>query len=176
MNLLYNIFKKYTPSFIKRRELKELAYRASLAFDKEMPSFTGKSFNECLILFALFTKNSVEQLIKDDIDLESVKQDLFVQAYDYGKKIRKKFNVSSSEEAIGIFILLYKLIGIEVESYNHSELIIGKCYFSRFYTSGICKVMSALDEGVFEGISDGSRLTFEQRITEGCSCGKAGIY
>ena len=50
------------------------------------------------------------------------------------------------------------------------ELRIRSCYFSSFYSSGVCRLISALDAGVAAGLSSGGRLVFSRRLTEGHDC------
>lgn len=48
-----------------------------------------------------------------------------------------------------------------------------RCYFSRFYAPNMCRVMSAMDRGIFAGLFGGGELTFKSRITEGLPCCRA---
>ena len=53
------------------------------------------------------------------------------------------------------------------------EVVINRCYFSRFFSSEVCRLMSAMDAGLFAGLSNGGVLTFSCRITEGQPCCRA---
>jgi len=61
---------------------------------------------------------------------------------------------------------LYRLLEIEFQG-DEGGVVISRCYFSPFYSGPICRVMSALDRGLFAGLSGGRQLVFTARITEG---------
>lgn len=73
---------------------------------------------------------------------------------------------------------LYRAIGIDFAGELRGELpgglprevVIGRCFFSRFYSEGVCRLISALDSGVAAGISGGGQLEFYQRLSEGHEC------
>jgi len=50
-----------------------------------------------------------------------------------------------------------------------------RCYFSQFYSGSVCDLISALDDGVFSGLSGGGRLVFSERLTEGNACCRAKL-
>ena len=62
--------------------------------------------------------------------------------------------------------VLYRLLDIEFQG-EEGDIVISRCSFSRFYSGPICQVMSAMDRGLFAGLSNGKQLVFTARITEG---------
>ena len=63
--------------------------------------------------------------------------------------------------------VLYRLLDIEFQGDEVGDVVVSRCYFSRFYSGQVCQVMSAVDRGLFAGLSDGRQLLFSARITEG---------
>jgi hypothetical protein len=59
MNFLFKISELYIPAFLKKRELMNLFHITATAFESEIPSTAGFSFEKCLAEFARFTKNEV---------------------------------------------------------------------------------------------------------------------
>jgi hypothetical protein len=54
-------------------------------------------------------------------------------------------------------------------------MTVSSCYFSSVYSPETCGVLSALDDGIFTGLSGGGRLRFSRRITDGSACCRADI-
>jgi hypothetical protein len=71
------------------------------------------------------------------------------------------------EEAVSAMEILYSIIGIQARSGDGREMTVSRCYFSAVYSPETCSVVSALDDGIFAGLSGGGRLEFKQRITDG---------
>jgi hypothetical protein len=71
--------------------------------------------------------------------------------------------------------ILYRAIGVEVQGDEQGNVTVSRCYFSRFYSGPVCDLISALDDGVFSGLSGGGRLVFSERITEGGVCCRAEL-
>ena len=47
--------------------------------------------------------------------------------------------------------LLYSAIKIDFRAESNGEVTVPRCFFSRHYTPEICRLVSALDEGLAEG-------------------------
>ena len=69
--------------------------------------------------------------------------------------------------------VLYRILDIDLQGDARGEVVISRCYFSRFYSGEVCRLMSAMDRGLFAGLSNGGELTFSSRITEGQPCCRA---
>jgi hypothetical protein len=54
--MLLKILQLYIPEFIKRKKLSELFCLTADAFQSELPEIMGLTFEECLLKYALFTK------------------------------------------------------------------------------------------------------------------------
>ena len=173
MNLLLRMLQIYIPTFIKKRKIEELYNCTALAFERRIPQVKKLSFDESLEKYALFTKQEVEKSIHQGNDLQTIKNRLYQNAFCLGEKIRKRFHVTTIEEVMIMSRILYRALDIEFHGTNEGEITINRCFFSRFYSSQVCQVISSLDEGVIAGLSGGKKLIFSERITEGKDCCKA---
>ena len=167
MNLLLVLLRLYTPTWVKKGELAELFECTAAAFGGEAPPTAGLSFDECLLEYARFTAAQAEAAIRRGDDPEALRDRLYRNAYRLGRKLRQALRVSSTDEAMAATRLLYRALRMELRGPVEGEFEVGRCFFSRFYSSRVCQVVSALDAGVVAGLSDGGQLTFYQRITEG---------
>ncbi|HEX9973828.1 MAG TPA: hypothetical protein VGD14_17295 [bacterium] len=135
-----------------------------------------KSLDECLKHYALFTKAAAEKVLQNkSMSQKIVKSNLYKHTYQMGQKIKKQLGLRTFEDALKASRFLYNMLGIDFEGNQDGEIIIRQCYFSQFYSSQVCELISALDEGMLAGISGGGKLTFCQRITEGKDCCKANL-
>ena len=165
MNLLLTFGQMYIPSSIKRRRLVELFNATASAFLSKAPEIEGLSFNECLRLYAIFTRDKAEESIIQGNSLE-VKKRLYEAAYILAQELKKSLHVESVEDVMKSAKLVYKILNIEFKIDQEGEVIIRRCFFSSLYSNQVCQVISSLDEGLLEGLSGGT-FRFSQRITEG---------
>ncbi|MQY76206.1 MAG: hypothetical protein GH155_01080 [Spirochaeta sp.] len=173
MNLRLQLAQIYIPGFIKKKRLEELFYITADAFNCAIPDTRGSSCKELLKRYALLTRDAAEKSIQHSKELQLIKRDLYENAYRLGKRIRKSLCIRNAAEVKAISRLLYNIMGIDFQWGSESEILIKECYFSRFYSSRVCRVISSLDEGLLSGLSEFGKLCFYQRITEGNDCCKA---
>ncbi|MDD5190764.1 MAG: hypothetical protein PHE50_06965, partial [Dehalococcoidales bacterium] len=86
-----------------------------------------------------------------------------------------ELHVRTMDEVMQACGVVYKALKIDFRGSAGGQITIGSCFFSSFYTAHVCSIISSLDEGLIAGLSGGSRLEFEQRITEGKPCCKARL-
>jgi hypothetical protein len=170
INLHILILEIYLPRFIKRKKLLELFDITATAFQVKTPNFSRPSHKKSLNEFALFSKNAAETAMSQKQDMQPIRQSLHDGAYKMGLEIRQDLHINTSQEIMAACRILYRAIGIDFKGNQNGEITIGQCYFSEFYSSGVCKIISALDEGLIAGLSDGGHLIFRQRITDGKDC------
>jgi hypothetical protein len=170
--MLLKIMQICMPEFIKKKKLYELSLLTADAFQSELPELKGLSFAECLSKYALFTKEQAESYLQSGRPLEEVKHRLYQNSCIFGQKLRKSLHIVTWEEAVTVLKAIYKLIGIDFQYDRQGEIIIKQCFFSKYYSGEVCRLISSLDEGIAAGLSGGGRLCFNQRITEGGSCCK----
>jgi len=175
MRLLLKILRFSPPGFVRKRELRKLIASTSSALGRPVPSTAGLSAEECLMAYARFTKSEVDALVTRGADLRVLQERLFREAQRFGMRYRSLFGVSSLQEASDVDRFLYRCLGIDVLPGDPRELTVSRCFFSAFYTPETCRFISALDDGLFEGLSGGGRLRFTDRITEGHACCKATV-
>jgi hypothetical protein len=173
MNLLLRLLQPHTPTSLEREGLKEVFTLTAAAFQREAPSLEGLSHADILHRFALFTKGAAEEAILAGRDLHAIKGRLYRGAYALGRRLRKRLCVTSLEEALVAARIVYRTLDIDFRGNPRGEVTINRCFFSRFYSSQVCDLISALDEGVIAGLSGGGRIVFTQRITEGKDCCRA---
>ena len=173
MNLRLLALKIYIPTFIKKKKLDELFQITAHAFRCEAPKLKERSYKERLKEYALFTKREAAIHIQEGKNLEEVKHRLFQNAYELGRKIRKRFCLRSPGEIMEMSRILYQILGIDFEGETCGDVTIKSCFFSDYYSPRICQLVSSLDEGLAAGLSEGGRLSFSQRITEDKDCCKA---
>jgi hypothetical protein len=175
MNIRLKIAEIYVPTFIKKAKLEELFDCTAAAFNCPVPPLKGLSFDKCLVKYAEFTREEAEKALQSGHDLHQIKQRLYQNAYRLGQNLRKSFHITTTQDVMTMGRILYRVIGIDFQGTVQGEMTINHCFFSKFYSSQVCQVISSLDEGVFAGLSGGKQLVFSQRITEGQNCCKASF-
>lgn len=171
--MLLKLMQLHIPEFIKKRKLHELFRLTADAFQSELPELHGLSFAECLLKYAQFTREQAEDCARGSGSLEEVKHRLYQNSYVFGQNLRKTLHVATWEQAVRALQAIYKIMGIDLECDGQGEIIIKQCFFSKYYSQEVCKLISALDDGIAAGLSGGGRLRFTHRITEGASHCKA---
>ena len=166
MNLL--IYRILSSKFGANLELRILMRQTANAFGVGAPKAAGQSNSELLRTYAQFTSKEVMRDIQHGDTLESLHQKLYEMAYYLGNQIRRWLKPKDEKERFVVITLLYHNIGIQMEGEAPGTICVRKCYISGFYTPEVCDLISAIDQGIFAGIYQGSKLTFHERITEGC--------
>lgn len=172
MNLLVRTIQVHVPAFIRRKKLLELFDLTAAAFRGEAPVLEGLGYEECLLQYAQFTRQEAEKAIQQGCDREA-KGRLYQSALQMGQNLRKSFRISTTADAMDMARILYRGLRIDFSGTSQGEITIRRCFFSQFYSSVVCDVISALDSGVMAGLAGGGQLVFSQRITEGKDCCKA---
>ncbi|MEL7566110.1 MAG: hypothetical protein AAGU27_14655 [Dehalobacterium sp.] len=170
--MLLKTMQFYLPEFIKKKKINELFRLTADAFQSELPELRGLSFKECLLKYALYTKEQAESYLESGRPLEEIKHRLYQNSYNYGQGLRKNLHIETWEEAVMALKAVYKLIGVDFQCADQGEILVKQCFFSKYYSAEVCKLISSLDEGIAAGLSAGGRLCFHQRITEGGRCCK----
>jgi hypothetical protein len=163
------------PVFIREEILAELFEATADAFECPAPALDHLSYEECLRTYALFTREQAEQALRAGQDVPAIRTQLYQNAYPLGEKLRKWFGVDTMEEVMELGQILYRAIGVEIQGDTEGNVTVERCYFSQFYSGPVCNLISALDDGVFSGLSGGGRLAFSERLTEGRECCRAKL-
>jgi hypothetical protein len=146
--------------------LRELYSLTARAFDKQLPDIEDIVLDSCLASYAAFTRDAARDAIADKRDMDEIKARLYHAAREFGFGIRKSLHVRGPNQARVALRILYRGIGIELKCNHRGNITVSRCYFSDFYDARICDIVSALDDGLAAGLTDGG-LEFSQRITEG---------
>ena len=175
MSILLKILPHNLPAFIREEILAELFEATADAFECPAPALDHLSYDECLRTYALFTREQAEKALQSGRDISAIKTQLYRNAYPLGGKLRKWFDVDTMEEVMELGQILYRAIGVEIQGDPQGDVTVKRCYFSQFYSGPVCDLISALDDGVFSGLSGGGRLAFSERLTEGRECCRAKL-
>jgi hypothetical protein len=171
LNLLLKLLPTNLPVLIRQEILSELFQATAGAFKCPVPAFDHLSHEDLLKSYALFTREQAGYALHFGRDLRALKTQLYRNAYPLGAKLREWFGIDTMDEVMELGKILYQAIGIEIEGDPQGNVTVNRCYFSQFYPSPVCDLISALDDGVFSGLSGGGRLVFSQRLTEGAERG-----
>jgi hypothetical protein len=175
VNPLGWLLQRYKPEVVRQAALAQLLGAAAEAFQCDAPPLGGLSSAERLRRFALFTQGHVEELLREGRDLEAVRQRLYRNTYARGRRVGRLLGIRSVRDTMDISRVLYRILDIEFQGDAGGDVLISHCYFSGFYSGRVCQVMSAMDQGLLAGLSDGGQLVFSSRITEGQSCCQASF-
>ncbi|MBN1933819.1 MAG: hypothetical protein JW934_04090 [Anaerolineae bacterium] len=151
----------------RKQVLAALLRATAQALGAPVPSIARLSADECLRRYALFTQDRVAAAIQNGDDLDALQDRLYRNAYRLGRACRWVFRPRSVADAMALGRILYRLLDIEFQGDADDNAVVSRCYFSRFYSGQVCRVMSAADRGMFAGLSNGGQLVFSTRITEG---------
>ena len=167
MNLLLRALQLYTPEYLRRRRLAELAAVTAGAFGCPAPDLGGLSGDERLRRYAEFTRARVDEMLAGGQDLCLIHDRLYAGAFRIGSELRRLLRVTTTADVMATARLLYRGLGIDFRGTTSGDVLIARCYFSDVYSSDVCRVIAALDDGFLAGLAGGGRLVFLQRITEG---------
>lgn len=167
MNLLVAALGVHTPEFLRRRALAELVAVTAAAFGCPAPPLDGVTGDERLRRYARFTHDQAEEAIARGRDLEVIHDRLYAGAFRLGAAARQRLRITTLADVMAAARLLYRGLGIDWRGTPAGEVTIPRCFFSDFYSSDVCRVISALDDGFLAGLAGGGQLVFSQRITEG---------
>jgi hypothetical protein len=173
MNLFVKLVEVWTPGFVRRQALEALFAGTAEAFGYPVPPPIEHSYAGRLREYARFTRWATDEWLTNGQDGPEVERRLFEQGKRLGQKVRRLFHLRTNTDALAAGRWLYRLIGIEFQRSANGDSVVSRCFFSSYYSGRVCRLMSAMDDGVFAGLSGGGRLTFTQRITEGYGCCKA---
>jgi hypothetical protein len=100
---------------------------------------------------------------------------MFNEGLSLGTKFKELLGVDNSlDDLFRAARILYNVLGIEfnikeVEEDEKITMVVSHCTLAEYYTPDTCRVLSAADEGVVQGLNPRIQIKFTERITEGCS-------
>jgi hypothetical protein len=154
----------WIPPSLKRRQLAALAALTARAFGVEPPVLAG-GWRARLAAYGRFTREAGERACRAGGEAQRVA--LLAEGRAFGGELRRELGVRSVAEALVAARVLYRCLGIDLQADRDGAIVVRRCLFAGFYTLEVCRLVSALDSGVFAGLAGGGALAFEQRLTEG---------
>jgi hypothetical protein len=159
--------------FVRQQGLRALFRRTATALEVDPPALGRLSADALLREYARFTSGRVAALIEGGRDLPAIQQRLYQGALALGKRWGIAFRIRNMEDMRRVGRVLYRMLGIDFQCDAQGAVVISRCFFSDAYSAQVCQVMSAMDRGLFAGLSGGGQLEFSGRITEGQPCCQA---
>jgi hypothetical protein len=190
MNLKLRLASFWLPSFILKKEIDKVAEVTIGCLDQIINEFTSDELNkfsrEKLIMKGNMENRRkimskahnirVKELINVlgyDEAVRAGRASLFKAGLKLGLEARERLGVGSGlQDLIRAARILYRVLGIEfiiIQSVDDNLMVVKKCSLSEYYTPETCKILSAADEGVVQGLNPNIHLIFTQRMTDGPS-------
>ena len=167
MSLRLRALELHVPEFVARSALRRLFEATAAAFGRDPEDVDGVDHRTLLVRYASFTARCAEQALADQMDLDVVSRRMWAHAYALGESFRQRLGVRTRADALLAARVAYRMIGIDLRADEHGDVTVDRCAFAARYSLQACRLMSALDAGLIAGLTDGGRLAFSERITEG---------
>ncbi len=148
----------------------QLFQATAAGFELQVPSLGNLDSKDCLAEYARFVQVHAGQRLRDRNDVPSLKRRLYQNALEMTGPLNYWMRLRTPQDVMAIARVLYRILHVDLQGDGRGEVVIQQCYFSAYYTPDVCRLMSAIDRGLFAGLSNGGELTFSARITEGQPC------
>lgn len=173
MSLRLVIAERFLPEAVRNRSLDELAGVVAKGFGCRPPQWRGEPFPSRLEEFARLTATEAAAAHAAG-RAAAVKPGLRAGARRLGADLRRRLGVRTHDEAVRALVLLYRQLGIELRI-DGTQVEIPRCSFSTAYSPAACEIMSAVDQGLVDGLTAGWILTFSSRLSAGAPACRAVI-
>ncbi len=157
----------------RKKGLKDLFKLTAEAFAQAPPDLRGLSRGEILLNYGRFTRAEAERSLAGGT-AQAVREKLRDRSRRLGRDIRSRLPIRSRADAAAALRSLYRMLAIDLAVDARGDVTVRRCSLAAHYTPEVCLFMSAMDEGIVAGLSDG-RLVFTRRLTEGADCCRARI-
>ena len=183
----------WTPKYIIKRELQNINNKTTSALETLITNNNKISIMEDKQQFSSIQEQRaamaqtqtklVQTLVKELGEEAAVKQGreiLFSVGQQLGRETQTKLGVGDNlKDLIRAAKILYRILGIEFQinwlDNSNAMATINRCALSEHYSELTCKVLSATDEGVINGLQPNVSMRFEKYLTSGCGNCKAKI-
>jgi len=152
---------RHTPRWVICLEVRVLCGTTARGFGVPARRIRAWSAEKALMEYAVFSARCLRQVKADP-------ERLYREAYRTGERVRRLTGFTERKELQRLVFYLYRNIRILMDGQLPGEVTVSRCFFSRIYTPEECALMSNVDSGMIAGILGGGKLTFSERITEGC--------
>lgn len=167
MSLRLRALELHVPGWVARWAVRALFDATAAAFDWGPVDVHGLRHQALLERYASFTATAAEHALAEGRDPEALSRRMWRSAYGIGDSLRRRLGVRTGDEALRAARIAYRMIGIDLRAAPHGAVVVERCAFATSYSPRVCRLMSSLDAGLIAGLTEGGRLTFSQRITEG---------
>jgi hypothetical protein len=149
----------------RKNGLKELFRMTAEGFGQETPDLRGLSCGEILQCYARFTRAAAEESLAAG-RAPALRETLRERSLRLGRDIRSRLPIRSRADETAALRALYRLLAIDLAVDSQGNVTVRRCSLAAHYPPEVCRFMSAMDEGIVAGLSNG-RLVFSARLTEG---------
>lgn len=167
MSLRLRALELHVPGWAARSALRQLFDATATAFGRDPVDMRGLTHGELLERYAVFTTGCAERALADPADADAVARGMWRNAYDLGESLRRMLGVRSRAEALRAARVAYRMLAIDLRANEQGRVVVDRCAFAAWYPPRVCRLMSSLDAGLLAGLTQGGRLRFSERITEG---------
>jgi hypothetical protein len=157
----------HIPEWVARSALRQLFEATASAFGCDPVDVRGMTRRELLERYAAFTTRYAEAALTGRSEADAVSRRMWNNAYDLGESLRRRLGVRTRTEALRAARVAYRMLAIDLRADQQGNVVVDRCAFAPWYSPGVCRLMSSLDAGLVAGLTQGGRLAFSERITEG---------
>jgi hypothetical protein len=176
MSLRLWFLERHLPAPVRRQMLHQLVRTTADAFGGPVPALPDAAGTSFVPAFAQFTRTAAENLAAGSPKADEVRNRLYQGAREIGRSIRRRAGIRTPDEAVRALRLVYRAIGIDMHTdLATREVVVRRCEFSSHYTPAVCDFVSALDAGLFHGVTDRWSVAFDLRITGGSAVCRARL-
>ncbi len=161
MSLRSRIFQRVAPALLGRACVGRLAMVTAEAF-RSAPRKVSDL--DCLVSF---TAEQAEAALRAGCGTAEIEERLLSGARRLGRSIRFWLGIRDAGAAMAVARTVYGMLSIDFRADAAGRFTVSRCRFSSCYTPAVCRLISSIDRGLVSGLTNGARMTFTRRITEG---------
>lgn len=190
MGLKLLIISLWTPQYLLKQEIDRVAEVTNCCLDQLLSRYASEKL-EAIHEKELIMKGGLEErrnvmanahnmrvealveILGAEETVRLGRSSLFKAGLKLGQEAKVRLGVGNSlNDLIKAAEVLYRVLGIDFEikvSSGKIDMVVNKCSLSKYYNSKTCRILSAADEGVVQGLNENIHLNFIERMTEGPS-------
>jgi hypothetical protein len=167
MTARVRLFASLPPNAIRPFVVRRLLRITAEAFGARRPAVRWMRGDRPLRLYAESSGAFASALLEGGGDVAAVRRALWERARAVGQTLRRLLGIRTDDDAMRAASIVYRVLGIDLRAVEPGRIVVTRCAFAQRYRPDVCALMSALDDGLFAGLTGGRRLTFARRLTEG---------
>jgi hypothetical protein len=157
----------HVPARMSRTAIDRLFEATASAFGRSREDADRLDRRALLARYIAFTAACADETLKHDADVGAVSCRLWRNAFVLGRLLRRGLGIRTRDAGVRAARVVYGIIGIDFQGDRSGTVAVDCCPFAVAYSPRTCRLMSSLDAGLIAGLTDGGRLEFSERITEG---------